>query len=320
MKNIASEVMIKAVPSVKVFQTVEDAERMLLQKAKKFITIDYIYVLDEKNRLVGVVSIKDIFKASRKEKIANIMKIKLVFAHLHTHQERIVYLALKHEIKAIPIVDKENHFLGVVQYDDILKIFNKETQEDLLKFAGIHAKKEFDIIRASTKEIVKARMPWLLLGLLGGIAAASIVGFFEKILSSYIILALFIPVLVYMSDAIGTQSETLIVRSIALDPKLSLAAYLKREFFSAAILSLVCGIFLLVASAIGWCSLRISIIVGLSLFFGMFAGVFVSTILPLFLKKLNLDPAIAAGPFATIISDISTIIIYFGIASLMLAI
>jgi len=132
-------------------------------------------------------------------------------------------------------------------------------------------------------------------------------------------MAAFIPVLVYLSDAAGTQSETLTVRSIALDPELSLKSYFLRELKVALSLGLACGLMLTVVAMIGWRSNVLGLIVGFSMSLSILSAVIISTSLPFLLQKFNLDPGVVVGPFATMVSDAITIIIYFGVASLFLS-
>jgi magnesium transporter len=166
--------------------------------------------------------------------------------------------------------------------------------------------------------MIKSRLPWLILGVFGGTVAASVISGFEEVLSQVLALAAFIPVLVYMSDAVGTQSEALIIRSIALEPKLPLKSYIIREFKIAAALALICGILISLVAAVGWTNPYLGVIVGFSMFFSIIVAVLISTLLPLGFRKLNSDPAIATGPFATMISDIATLAIYFTVAILFL--
>ncbi|MDI6798698.1 MAG: magnesium transporter [Candidatus Aenigmarchaeota archaeon] len=319
--NTAGGKMISTVPIANIGQTISEIEGMLLRTAKNFKTLDYVYVVDEKSRLRGVASIKEILQVPRKSvKIEKIMKKDLVVAHPLTHQETVVYLALKNNIKAVPVVDKENHLLGIVPYDTILQTFHKEVHEDIFRFVGIHGhiEKELNVIKAPTSTMVKARLPWLIVGLVGGMIAASVVGVFENVLGAYLALAMFMPVLVYMSDAIGTQSETLIVRSIAINPKLSIKAYMLREFKVATYLALFCGIFLAIAAMLGLGTYLLGLVVGLSMFLSIIVAVFIATFLPFILRKLKLDPAVATGPFATVITDILTLAVYFSVASIFL--
>lgn len=158
----------------------------------------------------------------------------------------------------------------------------------------------------------------MIIGVLGGTITASIISSFENILSALLALAAFTPVLAYLSDAVDTQLETLTVRSIALDPKLSLKSYFLRESIVALFLASTCGLMLSIVALIGWQNSVLGLIVGLSMFFSIIAAVFISTAFPFLFKKFRLDPAIAVGPFATMVSDVATVTIYFGVASLLL--
>jgi magnesium transporter len=306
-----------AFPRAKIGDTISKIENMLTEKAKDFETIDYVYVVDENEVLLGVASIKEIHSSTKDANIEELMKRKIVSVHLLTHQERIVYLALSHGLKAIPVVDKQNHLLGIVPYDVILKVFNEEVNEDIFRFGGIFHRvgKEYGTTAASTLTMIKTRVPWLVIGVLGGIVTASIISNFELVLSTLLALAAFAPVLAYLSDAVGTQSETLVVRSLAMDPKLALRAYFIREFGVACALALICGGLLSVAALVGWQDPILGLIVGVSMFLSIIAAVLISTGFPFIFMKLNIDPAIASGPFATMISDVTTITIYFAVAT-----
>jgi len=166
--------------------------------------------------------------------------------------------------------------------------------------------------------MIKRRLPWLIIGVLGGTVTASIISSFEHVLSILLALAAFVPVLACLSDAVGTQSETLAVRSIALDPKLSLKSHFLRELTVAVSLASVCGLIISAVALIGWHNTLLGLIVGLSMFLSILAAVLISTCLPFLLKRLDFDPAFASGPFATMISDIATVPVYFSLASLIL--
>lgn len=166
--------------------------------------------------------------------------------------------------------------------------------------------------------MIKARLPSLIIGLLGGLLAAYVVRGFEDILSSYLALAAFIPVIVYLSDAVGTQSQTLIVRMIALEPNFSFRNYMSREIKIGSILGITLGVILFTVVFIGWLSINIGVIIGISIFLSMLFQAFVSTSLSILLTKFRIDPAISSGPLTTIMSDITTLVIYFSIATLFL--
>jgi len=319
--DVAGSRLVTAFPRVKIGEKIKDVEKMLLDKADVFDTIDYMYVVDNDEVLKGVISIRELHTSNKDANVEEIMKKKLAFAHPLTHKERIVYLALSNKVKAIPIVDREERLLGIVPYDTILQIFNEEVREDVFKFGGIFHKvgKEYATIKSSASTMIKTRLPWLIIGVLGGTITASIISGFEHVLNTLLALAAFAPVLAYLSDAVGTQSETLAVRSIALDPKLSLKSYFIRELSVALVLALVCGSLLSAIAFVGWNDSTLGIIIGLSMFLSIISAVFISTGFPFLFKKTNLDPAVASGPFATMISDVATVTIYFSIASILLA-
>ena len=156
------------------------------------------------------------------------------------------------------------------------------------------------------------------MGALGGIIIASIVTLFEGVLNAMISLASFVPVMVFLSDAAGTQSETLIVRGLALEPRLSRGTYMIREFLVAIALASVCGVLVAMVAFLGWGSPALGVIVGLSMFLSMISAVLISTSLPFLFKRLEFDPAFATGPLATMVSDGATVALYFVAASLML--
>jgi magnesium transporter len=228
-------------------------------------------------------------------------------------------LVLDHELKAIPVVNNENYLVGVVPYRAIINIFHNEFREDILKTGGIHHHiKEIEDVTTPAKRLIKARLPSLIIGLVGGLLAAYVVRGFEDILSSYLTLAAFIPVIVYLSDAVGTQSQTLIVRMIALEPNFSFRNYMSREIKIGSILGITLGVIIFIVVFIGWLSITIGVIIGISIFFSMLFQAFVSTSLSILLTKFRIDPAISSGPITTIMSDITTLVIYFSIATLFL--
>jgi len=318
--NTAGGRIVTAFPRVKLGERIVDVEKMLQKKSDAFDTIDYLYIVDDADVLKGVISIKELHKAAKNATVEEVMKTKLVVAYPRTHQERIVYLALSNGIKAIPVIDRERKLLGIVPYDIILQIFNQEVREDIFKFGGIFHRvgKEFTTIKSSASVMVKTRLPWLIIGVLGGTITASIISSFEHVLNTLLALAAFAPVLAYLSDAVGTQSETLAVRSIALNPLLSLKSYFVREIAVALSLALACGLLLSTIVLVEWQNSTLGLIVGLSMFFSIISAVLISTGFPFLFKKANLDPAIASGPFATMISDVATVTIYFTVASILL--
>lgn len=298
--------------------TVEKVKNTLKTKAKEFESIGYIYIVDESMILIGVASLKQILQTSDAVQLNTIMDTNVIYAKFHSHQEKIIYLALEHGLKAIPVVDDDKKLLGIVTHKTILSIFNYEFRKDILQSSGIHHVKEIESIDTTVSRLVKARLPSLFLGLLGGLVTAIIVTGFEGLLNSYIVLASFIPTLVYLTDAVGTQSQTLVVRLIAIEPKFSIHRYLVRELKIGLVLGVSFAALLFVVGILGWGESNLAFIIAASIFISMVFQTFFSAYFSIILQKLRFDPATVSGPIATIISDMTTIAIYFGIATALL--
>jgi len=315
----AGRLMIEHVPIIHPLATITEVENLLLKTAKKLETINYVYVVDSDQRLMGVLSIKELFRSPKATKVADVMHHELVTVRPHTDQERVALLSIEHNLKDIPVVDSENRFLGVVPSDTIMNVLHEENVEDLLKFAGVHS------FQNSVKEIAtapagiyfKKRFPWLIVGLGGGFIAASIVSAFETTLRLQLVLASFIPAIVYLADAVGTQTQTIFIRSLSLNQKLNLRSYITRETKVGIMIAIAIGVLVYGISFFFWTP-SIAIILGLSFIFTVLAAIAIALFLPWIFLKFRIDPAIASGPFATVIRDIMSLVIYLTIASLIL--
>jgi magnesium transporter len=315
----AGRLMEKAVPIVKTTDTVGDIEQLVKKGASSFASVSYIYVVDGHNVLKGVLSIKELFRFSKSEHVSEVMVKELVTVRAHTDQERVALIALRQNIKAVPVVDKEGILLGVVLTDAILNVLHSESVEDALRMvgAGKLTNPAYEIITAGVWMHFRKRLPWLLLGLAGGIGAAFVVRFFEEALAHQIILAAFIPAVVYMADAVGAQTQTIFVRSMALTRTLNLFSYVVREIKVALMLAVVLGLVSFVFTAFWLSSIIIGLVFGLSIILTIIAAMIIALFIPWLLVKFNYDPAIASGPFATVVRDITSLFIYFGIASII---
>ncbi len=174
-----------------------------------------------------------------------------------------------------------------------------------------------DIVKFNAMRLVRVRLPWLLVGLVGGMAATLIVRSFEGALLERLALAFFIPVIVYMSDAVGTQTETLFIRALVIE-KINLAKYLVKEVFVGFLLGTVLGVLLFIYSMVMFNDMDVSFVVGISIIISSVFSVIIATIVPLLLRHFGKDPAIGAGPFTTIVQDIFALFIYFIIAAIII--
>lgn len=316
----ASKKMTTQVATADKNDTVGEALEWIKKNIFELKDIDYIYVLDKDLHTIGVISFKDLLRHPKNTKIEAIMQKNLVFVSPDTDQEKVADLAVKHDIKSIPIVQNRK-LIGVVPIEEILPILNKALREDILHLAGIH-KAHLNYENTLAVPLIKGvfhRIPYLLIGLVGIILAAMFISAFEATLQKYITLAFFIPAIVYMSDALGTQHQTLFVRDLALlGNELNLRIYFLRQMIIGSLMALLISGVIFAAINLFWVQPLMAIIISTAMFVTLVFTSFTSLTITLCIKRLKLDPALGSGPVATIISDVSSIIVYFLIASIFL--
>ena len=306
--------------TIKKDQKVSEVYELLKKKSNLFEVMDYIYVIKENNDLIGVFSIKNIFRFNNNTKIESFMQTQLVTASLNTDIEKIAHMALKHGIKAIPIVEK-NKIIGVVSNKNILQILNNSLRKDIFHFAGIHHSHleynntmEIPIIKSVTH-----RVPWLISGLIGILAMAAFIGIFENTLKENLILAFFIPVIVYICGALCTQIEAILVRDIAVMGKdLKIKKYILKQGTISVIIALMISSLLFLTITFFWQDNNIASVISLAAFLSLTLTTLVSFAIILGIKKLGGDPALGGGPFGTVISDSLSIIVYLLVANWLL--
>ncbi len=314
--------MINNIPTAVPEEKILDVRKRLFEKAKDFETLNYIYIVDRGGKLTGVLSLKDIFQKPEEGKIEDLITRNIVKVRPHSDQEKVAILALRHNLKSIPVVDKEGIFLGIVPSDVILGILHSENIEDVLRFAGISKRGAAlnKTLQFPVSVLTKIRLPWLIFGLFGGLFAAQIVTFFESSLKIHFVLAAFIPLIVYMADAVGVQAQTLFIRNLTLDSRLDTRKYFLKEIKISFVIALILGFLLALISFLWIGLLSIGIILGVSLFLTVICACIIAVLVPWLLQILKKDPAIGSGPFATIVRDVLTLAIYFSVASLILRI
>jgi magnesium transporter len=239
-----------------------------------------------------------------------------------TDQEEVAQIVAQYNYLAVPVLDEDDQLLGIVTVDDVVDVIREEATEDFLQMAG--AGKDREILLKSSWENARARLPWLFASWIGGIFAASIIGTFEHLLESMIALAAFIPVIIGMGGNIGTQSSTIIVRGIATG-RIEIGSELKvmwKEVRVGIILGALYGLLLGAFAKFRFIDAdpMLGVVVGLSIGCSMLLAVAVGTFVPMFLRKVDIDPAIASGPFVTTSIDILGVLFYFVIAEYFLSI
>src|SRR3989344_1020022 len=190
----AGKIMTGKVPTIGAHTSVGDVEMLLIKEAANFDTINYVYLLSSDGKLEGVISLKELFRSPKTKLVRELTPENVISVHAHTSQERAALLALKHNLKALPVVDKENHFLGVITSDSVSRIIDSEAVENILRFGGVAHSGTYDnVLNISIFTALKHRLPWLIMGLFWGLLTAGLVSSFKEVISQHIILAAFIP-------------------------------------------------------------------------------------------------------------------------------
>ena len=316
-----SRYLVEAVPTVGPHMNVKEVLVLLQEKAKTYEDINYLYVLTKEKKLAGMIPLSGLLAASSESAtmMQDLMFKEPVTIRPHTHQERAVKMAIENKLTSLPIIDKNGIFVGALTQRNILHILREEHVEDLLHFGGIQADQPLvDIFKARTGSLIKLRLPWLILGLAGGMIATYIVQLFEVTLQKELTLAFFIPVIVYMSGAVNTQTQTLFIRGLALE-KINVRKYLAREIIIGFVIGLVSSALIALYALSLFQNATVALIVGISMLAGVTSSVIFAVFIPWLLLRSGKDPAIGSGPFSTIIQDILSIVIYFLVASAILS-
>ena len=302
---------ITAGDAIKTLQDQEDAEMVF-----------YLYITDDDDRLVGVISLRILTTTPSTTTLKDIMIKNVHTIRPETDQEEVARIVAQYNFLAVPVVDSESHLLGIVTVDDVVDVIREEATEDFLQMAG--AGKDREILLKSSWENAKTRLPWLFASWIGGVIAAYLIGVFEGMLENIIALAAFIPVILGMGGNIATQSSTIIVRGMATG-RVNIGGEIKlilKEMKVGIILGTLYGILLGIFAKYIFADshANLGLVVGLSICVSMLVAATVGTVIPLLLRKLDIDPAIATGPFVTTSIDILGVLFYFLIAGLFLSI
>ncbi len=277
----------------------------------------YLYVVDEYGKLVGVSSLRQLVVVPPATPLKQLMATDVFSVQTDTDQEEVAKLVARYDILAVPVVDDNNRLVGIVTVDDVIDIFRTEATEDILKMAGVG--EEY----VETKSIFKStriRLPWLFASCLGGMIALVVIHRFEGVLSQVAYLAAFIPVIMGMGGNIGTQSSTIVVRGLATG-RLNVAdiwPVVSKELAIGLILGMVYGLLVAAVAQVSYNTLMLAISVGLALMSSMAIAALVGSFVPMIMARINVDPAVATGPFVTTAIDIISVFFYFTIATTLL--
>lgn len=317
-ENTAGALMAKELVKVYETWTVAGCMRRIRGQAKDVTRVHSIYVVDKENKLVGRLSLKDLIIAKSDQQIADILKVKVDYVNVNEDDEEVAKIMAKYDLEAIPVVDDNNVLLGRITIDDIVDVLKDEAERDYQLAAGLTQDVDSD---DSILDLTKARLPWLFLGLIGGIGAFIIMEGFQGVFEKYAALFFFTPLIAAMAGNVGVQSSAIIVQGLANDDvKGSINSRLIKEMLLAALNGLILAIFLFIFVWIYEGKVNTALAISSSLVVVIIVAGLIGTFVPLFLNKRGIDPAIATGPFITTSNDIFGILIYFLIAKMILGI
>jgi magnesium transporter len=296
-----------------------DAIKIVQERSEEMEMSFYLYITHGEGQLAGVISLRELLLHPPYRQLKNIMNTNVTSVATDTDQDEVAHVISQYNILAVPVVDNNYNLVGIVTVDDIIDVIREEATEDFLRMAG--AGKDSEILLKSTLDNAMTRAPWLFASWVGGIMAMFIISFFHEELQKALALAAFIPIVIGMGGNIATQSSTIIIRGMATGRvnMQELSKVIFKEMRVGLILGAVYGLFLGVLAFFGYAGPSfLGLVVGLSVFFVMTMAATVGTFVPLILKRLNFDAAIATGPFVTTAIDILGVLAYFLIAKSLL--
>jgi magnesium transporter len=308
--------------------SVDEAISYLHRQAREQLeTIYYIYVLDAEQHLVGVISFRELFAAPSDKTVRDVMRTDFVTAHETMDQEELSRLFSSHGLIAIPVVDDEGRIKGIVTVDDIVHVVREEATEDIQKIGGMEALDE-PYLRVRFGHMVRKRAGWLSALFLGEMLTATAMTYFEDEIARAVVLALFVPLIISSGGNSGSQATTLVIRAMALN-EVRLADWwrvIRRELASGLVLGSILASIGIVrillwqafSDIYGEHYVLIALTVGGSLVGVVTFGTMVGSLLPFILRRIGFDPASASAPFVATLVDVTGLVIYFTVASVVL--
>ncbi|MGL5752866.1 MAG: magnesium transporter [Paraclostridium sp.] len=304
--------------------TGKEAIEYMREHAVDAETIYYIYVVDNSDKLVGVLSLRELITSRDASIIEDLMSENIISVYVDEDREKAVKLVSKYDLLAIPVVDREETLKGIITVDDVIDVIEEEASEDMYKFAG-SSEQERDIIEQTNVSpvnqvvsSVKARIPWLIVTLLGGFLATLMLSKYEYIIDSkYFALIYFVPIVIGMGGNIGTQSSALTVMALSNKDLEMKNVFL--EGLVGFLTGMVCSLIIGIATFIFVKDIDITLVVSVSLFINMIIGAVIGSFLPILFKKIDIDPSTLSAPIIATVLDITGITIYFIVTTIILS-
>jgi magnesium transporter len=308
--------------------TVQDALNKIRKLGRTIENINFIYIIDDNEKLIDDINLKELLIAAPETRLSELSDKKYIALHVTDDQENATSVFRKNNRAVLPVVDTDGILLGIVTIDDMLRVQSEEDTEDIQKMGGTEALDE-PYMNTAFFDLIKKRAPWLIILFIGEMLTASAMAFFEDEIAKAVILVLFIPLIISSGGNSGSQASTLIIRAMALG-EINFEDWwrvMKREIMSGLVLGSMLGIIGFLRIVI-WSSISpvygehyilVGLTVGITLLFIVLWGTLCGSMLPIMLKKMGFDPATSSAPFVATLVDVTGLVIYFFVASLLLS-
>jgi len=304
--------------SLEQHHSVDDAIAAIRHVSEANSSLYYVYVTAQE-RLVGVVSLRQLILTSSASILKDIMEGSLITVTPEADQEEVAKIVSKYDLLAVPVVDPSQRMLGIITVDDILDVVQEEATEDIFRSGGAAGMEILEPVRSPALKKVAQRLPWLVITLFAGLISGSIVGAYAEAIQAVVILAMFIPVIMDMGGNAATQASTVFVRGVATGEILPREQwrYFSQEVRVGLVMATVCALTIGTVVAL-WQQPVLGLVVGIAMFATVTVGTVVGTAVPLIFTKLGIDPAYGSGPMVTSIKDATGLLIFFSIATLFM--
>ncbi|WP_423188762.1 magnesium transporter [Alkalibacterium sp. f15] len=316
----AGSIMTKEFISINHTETMSEVINRLRKIGREAETIYYLYVVDDKDRLVGVLSLRDLLLSPENETVANIMFTQVVSVNVGDDQEKVARVIQDYDLLAIPVLGFNGTIQGIVTVDDVMDVLEEEMTEDFNEFAAIK-RTEDDPRKTTVMSTAKARIPWIVVLLFLGMFTGALIGVFEETLEAVVILATFIPIMMATAGNVGTQSLAVAVRNLTIDDDRDKEGFIhtvKNELGAGMLMGVIAAIVMIAIILVLYGNVTLAFIVAASMFLTVSISTVIGTTIPAIITKFNMDPAVASGPFITTINDSVSLVIYFSIATMLI--
>ncbi|WP_424685476.1 magnesium transporter [Enterococcus sp.] len=315
--DTAGAIMTTEYVSIVANQTVRSAMYVLKNEALAAETIYYIYVVDQENRLVGVISLRDLIVNDDDVMILDIMSERVISVHVGDDQEDVAQTFRDYDFLALPVTDYDDHLLGIVTVDDIIDVIDDEAASDYSGLAGVNVEE----VSENPVKSAGRRLPWLITLLFLGMATASLISHYEELVSEASILAVFISLITGTAGNAGTQSLAVAVRRLAMndDKQNSFLRTVISEVLTGLVTGAITGLTIFAIVSIWKGNPILGFVIGMAMMCAITVANLAGSLIPMLMDRLGFDPAVASGPFITTLSDLTSVLIYFNIASLFMS-